>query len=206
MLWWAITLVIIALSLYWLRSVRKMDNRLIIVAAFCTAALFAIFLVDIPIAGGVHLTMTPLVGILAGPSAGALIVFIVNILAAAVGHGGWSMIGANTLVNFTEVVVAWSLFFLLGKIFSHPFLRAAITTFISLACGTAVMVGVILVSGVQGVTQGPDQVLAGLTIIVVVNLVVAVIESVITGFMVVYLNKVRPDILGKLDERLIKNR
>lgn len=194
-IWWLATIIIIGGSLYWLRTVKKMDNRLVIIAAFCIAALFAIFQVEIPIAGGVHLSLTPLVGILTGPAVGCLIVFIVNILSAAIGHGGWSMIGANTLVNATEVAVAFALFWLLKKITASPFSRGAIATFAGLVCGNVVMIAIILISGVQGVSQSPAQILAGLWLIAAINIAVAVIEAVITGFMIAFLQRVRPDIL-----------
>lgn len=195
--WWIAAILIIGISLLWLRSGKKIDSRLITIAAFCTAAVFVIFLFEIPVAGGVHLSMTPLIGILTGPAVGCLIVFIVNILAAAIGHGGWSMIGANLLVNVTEVVVAGALYYLLAKAVKSPFACAATATFAGLVCGNGVMVAIILISGVQGVTQSTDQILAGLSLIVVINLAVAVIESVITGFMVAYLVRVRPDLLNR---------
>jgi cobalt/nickel transport system permease protein len=194
--WWAAAIVLVGISLYLLRSKKGIDSRKITLAAFCTAATFAIFQVEIPVAGGIHLSITPLVGILTGPAVGCLIVFIVNIMNAAIGHGGWSMIGANTLVNITEVVVAFLLFSLLGKITKSPFARAAIATFGGLVCGTIVMVGIILVSGVQGVTQGSATILAGLSLVIAINLAVAVLESMVTGFVVTFLQRVRPDILA----------
>jgi cobalt/nickel transport system permease protein len=194
--WWAATIILIGISLYLLRSGKRTDHRKITIAAFCTASAFAIFQVAIPVAGGVHLNITPLVGILTGPAAGSLIVFVVNIMTAAIGHGGWSMIGANTLVNISEVLVAFSLFSLLGKITKSPFARAAIATFGGLVCGNIVMVGIIIISGVQGVTQSPAQILAGLSLVVAINFAVAVLEAIITGFVVTFIQKVRPDILG----------
>lgn len=101
--WWAVALAIIGTALFILRRYGKADNRKITIAAFCTAAAFVLFQVDIPIAGGVHISLTPLIGILTGPVIGLLIVFITNILSAAIGHGGWGLIGANTLVNFSEI-------------------------------------------------------------------------------------------------------
>jgi cobalt/nickel transport system permease protein len=106
------------------------------------------------------------------------------------------MIGANTLVNISEVLVAFSLFSLLGKITKSPFARAAIATFGGLVCGNIVMVGIIIISGVQGVTQSPAQILAGLSLVVAINFAVAVLEAIITGFVVTFIQKVRPDILG----------
>ncbi|WAC05922.1 MAG: energy-coupling factor ABC transporter permease [Methanoregula sp.] len=197
--WWIAAILIIGGSVLWLRSVKKIDGRLVTLAGFCTAALFVVFLFEIPVAGGVHLSMTPLVGILTGPAVGCLIVFIINILAAAIGHGGWSMIGANVLVNVTEVVVAGALYYLFSKAVKSPFVCAATATFSGLVCGNGVMVAIILISGIQGVTQSADQVLAGLSLLVAINLAVAVIESVITGFMVAYLVHIRPDLLKRRD-------
>jgi hypothetical protein len=49
--------------------------------------------------------------------------------------------------------------------------------------------------GIQGVNQGPEQVLAGLLFIAVINMGVAVIEALMTGLVVSYIGKMRPDLL-----------
>ena len=195
--WWLATIVITAWAVFWLRNVKKIGTRMITIAAFCTAAMFVIFQVEIPIAGGVHLSLTPFVGILIGPAAGALVVLLVNILTAAIGHGGWSIIGANALVNVIEVIVAWALFSGLKNIVRSTFYRAAMVTFVGLCAGNIAMIGIILISGVQGVTQSQEQILYGLLLIAALNLAVAVIESVVTGFMVAFIERTRPDILGE---------
>jgi len=195
--WWLTTIVITACAVFWLRSVKKIETRTITIAAFCTAAMFVIFQVEIPIAGGVHLSLTPFIGILVGPAVGALIVLIVNILTAAIGHGGWSLIGANALVNVIEVLAGWALFYGLKNVVHGTFSRAAIATFTSLCAGNIAMIGIILISGVQGVTQSQEQILYGLLLIAALNLAVAVIESIVTGFMVAFIERTRPDILGE---------
>lgn len=195
--WWVLALSLIGISLYLLRTAKKPDPRRITVAAFCTAAAFAIFQVDIPIAGGVHINLTPLIGILTGPVIGSLIVFITNILSAAIGHGGWGMIGANTLVNFSEVIVAYACFRLLKRWIPGLFPRAGIATLVGLFVGNCVMIAIILVSGIQGVSQGSSQILAGLSLIFAINMGVAVIEAFVTGLVVAYMGRVRPDLLGE---------
>jgi cobalt/nickel transport system permease protein len=194
--WWLLTIAITACAVFWLRKVKKINPRMITIAAFCTAAMFVIFQVEIPVAGGVHISLTPFIGILTGPAVGTLIVLIVNILSASIGHGGWSMIGANALVNVIEVLVAWALFSGLKNCIHGTFSRAAITTFISLCLGNIVMIAIILFSGVQGVTQSQEQILYGLLLIAALNLAVAVVESVVTGFMIAFIERTRPDILG----------
>jgi cobalt/nickel transport system permease protein len=193
--WWAVALAIIGIALVILRRPKKADNRKITIAAFCTAAAFVLFQVDIPVAGGLHISLTPLIGILTGPVIGLLIVFITNILSAAVGHGGWGMIGANTLVNFSEVIVAYGIWRGIKSFLPSVFLRAGIATFCGLVIGNIMMMGIILISGIQGVSQSPEQILAGLSLIAAINIGVAVVEALITALVVSYLGTMRPDLL-----------
>jgi cobalt/nickel transport system permease protein len=195
LVWWIAAVCIVGIALYLLRSKTPLDPRKITIAAFVTAAAFAIFQIQIPIAGGVHLNLTPLVGILAGPVLGTLVVFIVNIFTAAIGHGGWGLIGANVLVNFTEVVVAWLVYRGMKRVTTDLFSQAGVATFAGLFAGNLVMIAIILVSGIQGVNQTTAQILTGLSLIAAVNMGVAVIEALFTGLMVAYIGKVRPDIL-----------
>jgi cobalt/nickel transport system permease protein len=193
--WWAVALAVIGIALFLLRRHGKVDNRRITIAAFCTAAAFVLFQVDIPIAGGVHISLTPLIGILTGPVMGSLIVLIINILSAAIGHGGWGLIGANVLVNLSEVAVAFGTYRGLKKIVPDVFSRAGIATLTGLLCGNVVMIGIVLISGIQGVNQSPQQVLVGLSLIAAINMGVAVIEALMTGLVVSYIGKMRPDML-----------
>ncbi len=197
LVWWAAAIILVGIAIYLIRAEKKPDRRKITLAAFCTAAAFAIFQVSIPIFGGVHLNLTPLIGILAGPAAGSLVVLIINILSSAIGHGGWGLIGANTLVNIVEVVVGYSCFRLLKSTIPAFLPRAGIATIAGLLCGNIAMILIIVISGVQGVNQSPGQILAGLSLIAAVNMGVAVIEAFITGLIVAYIGKVRPDLLGE---------
>ena len=58
------------------------------------------------------------------------------------------------------------------------------------------MIAIILVSGIQGVTQTSLQILTGLSLLAAVNMGVAVVEAFVTGFIVEYIGKVKPDLLG----------
>ena len=193
--WWIVALCLIGIALFLLRSKYKPDPKRITIAAFVTAAAFAIFQVQVPIAGGVHMNLTPLIGILAGPIIGTLIVFIVNILSAAIGHGGWGLVGANVLVNFTEVLVAWLTFRGMKKITTDLFSQAGVATFAGLFTGNLMMIAVILVSGIQGVHQTTAQILTGLSLLAAINMGVAIVEAFFTGLIVAYIGKIRPDIL-----------
>ena len=197
LVWWAAAITLVGIAIYLIRSEKKPDRRKITLAAFCTAAAFAIFQVSLPIFGGVHLNLTPLIGILAGPAAGSLVVLIINILSSAIGHGGWGLIGANTLVNIVEVVVGYSCFRLLKSTVPALLPCAGIATIVGLLCGNIAMILIIVISGVLGVNQSSGQILVGLSLIAAVNMGVAVIEAFITGLIVAYIGKIRPDLLGE---------
>ncbi|MDD1645361.1 MAG: energy-coupling factor ABC transporter permease [Methanomicrobiales archaeon] len=197
LLWWAVALVLLLACLFLLRRHGKLPSRQITVAALCTAAAFAVFQIEIPLFGGIHLNLTPLIGILAGPVIGTIIVFLVNLLSAGLGHGGWGMIGANTLISVAEVAVAALVFTGLRRAGAAPGVGAGIATFVALAVGNAAMVGIIMVSGIQGVTQEGSSLLAGLSLVVLVNMGMAVIEAMVTALMVSFIARARPALLGE---------
>jgi len=193
--WWVIAIIILGLCLYWLKKIKKIDNRTTTLAAMLTAAAFAIFQVNIPLFGGVHMNLTPLIGILSGPAIGGIVVLIVNILSAAIGHGGWGLIGANIIINMAEVTVAYSIYRALGKINLDTFSKAGIGTIAGLLFGNIAMILIILISGIQGVNQDMPNTLYGLSLLAAVNMGVAIIESFMTGYVVSYISRVRPDML-----------
>lgn len=198
-IWWILAIITLGLCLYWLKKIRKIDNKSMTLAAMLTAASFAIFQVSIPLFGGVHMNLTPLIGILAGPAVGSIIVLIVNILSSAIGHGGWGLIGANILVNMTEVMVSYAIYKALGKLNLDTFSRAGIGTLTGLLFGNIAMILIILISGIQGVNQDITTTLYGLSLIAAVNMGVAIIESFITGYVVSYIKRVRPDMVPEVN-------
>ncbi|HTY89765.1 MAG TPA: energy-coupling factor ABC transporter permease [Methanocella sp.] len=195
--WWLLAILVIGVCLIYLRRFKKIDNRQITLAGLCTAASFALFQINIPIAGGVHMNLTPLIGILMGPAIGSIIMLIVNIFSAAIGHGGWGLIGANCLINITELTTAYFIYSWLGRLKFDTFPRAGIATLLGLFLGNLAMIAIILISGVQGVNQSTLDVFYGLLVIAGINMIIAVIEAVVTGYVVSYIQRVRPDILGE---------
>lgn len=196
-LWWFLGLVLIAISLHQLRR-RPFEPARLTLAALCTATVFALFQVEIPILGGVHLSLMPLTGILLGPMLGILAALVANVFSAAVGHGGWTVIGANLLVNTTELVTAYAIFRVTAHGRVSIFARGAGATFLALLAGTLVMIGIVVVSGIQGVHQGGEAIAQSMLLVGAANLAVGAVEAVVTGYLLSYVARVRPDILGLL--------
>ncbi|MGE4284541.1 MAG: energy-coupling factor ABC transporter permease [Clostridia bacterium] len=89
-----------------------------------------------------HLNLTVLAGILAGPWLGFIAVFIVNLILAIIGHGGITVVGLNTLIIGTEVLLGYALFKIVKK-YMKPVAAVSITVIITLLISTGLMVGVV---------------------------------------------------------------
>ena len=175
----------------------RISPRKLAIAAMCTAVGFAVFQVSIPIFGGIHLNLTPMIGILAGPGLGSLSVLIINIFSAAVGHGGWGMIGANTLVNVTEVLVAYYVYRLMRRSMKvDRFLSGLTSGVAALTLSAVLIIGIVVVSGVQDSASTAEETAGNMLLIGVANIVAGVIEGLITGYVVAFIGRTRPDLLA----------
>jgi len=181
--------------------VRKggIETRQIALAGIAAAASLAIFQLNVPVWGGIHVNLTGLVGILAGPLLGALIALVVNIFSAALGHGAVGLLGANTLVNASEAIVAYYAFRTLLRIDWDLFPAGAGASTLGLAAGVVLMGAIIVVSGVNGSALPRADLTVAVAGLVGLNLGVAVVEGILTGFVVRFLASVRPDLVGLAD-------
>lgn len=190
---------VVAIALY-LMSRREASPRKLAVAAMCTSVGFAVFQVSIPLFGGIHLNLTPLIGILAGPGLGSLAALLINIFSAAVGHGGWGMIGANTIVNVTEVCVAYYTYrFLRARLRFDRFTSGLGSAVLALSVSAVAIVAIVAVSGIQDSELTKDEILANMIVIAAVNVAVGVLEGVVTGYVVNFIGRVRPDLLRETE-------
>jgi len=198
--WSVVAGAMIALALFMLRR-TTITTRKLAIAAMCTSVGFAVFMVSIPVFGGVHLNLTPLIGILAGPALGSLSALAINVFGAAVGHGGWGMIGINTIVNVTEVFLGYYAYRLL-RTRADRFVSGLVGTVFALGVSAFLVVLIVTVSGIQDSAATQEQTFDNMAIIAVVNIVVAVIEGLVTAYIVTFIGRVRPDLLADAEKAL----
>jgi len=197
-LWTALGVTLVGVVVYRIRE-GGVEPRQVALAGIAAAASFAIFQLNVPVWGGVHMNLTGLVGILAGPLLGALIALVVNVFSAALGHGAVGLLGANTLVNASEAIVAYYAFRTLLRADWDAFPAGAGAATVALATGAVLMGAIIVVSGVNGSALPRGDLTLAVAGLVGLNLGVAVVEGVLTGFIVQFLAAVRPDLLGLAD-------
>jgi cobalt/nickel transport system permease protein len=197
-LWTTLGVALIGAAVYRIRR-EEIKSHHIALAGIGAAASFAIFQLNIPVWGGIHMNLTGLVGILAGPLLGTLIALVVNIFSAALGHGAVGLLGANTLVNASEAVVAYYVFRTLLRLDWDPLPASTGAATLGLSAGAVLMGAIIVVSGINGSALPRGDLTIAVAGLVGLNLGVAVVEGVLTGFVVQFLVSVRPDLLGVVD-------
>lgn len=193
-LWTVLGVALLGAVTYRVRKGGIKTNQ-IALAGIGAAASFAIFQLNIPVWGGIHMNLTGLVGILAGPLLGALIALVVNIFSAALGHGAVGLLGANVLVNASEAIIAYYAFRTLLRMDWDIFPASASAATIGLSAGAILMGAIIVISGVNGSALPRSDLTIAVAGMVGVNLGVAVVEGLLTGFIVQFLASVRPDLI-----------
>lgn len=194
-IWGLIAAALVALALYKLGGGR-LPTRKMAIAAMCVAVGVVIFQVEIPVFGGLHINLTPLMGILVGPGLGTLVVLVINIFSAAIGHGGWGMIGPNTIVNVVEVLLGFYIYRLcILKFKAGRFVSGFSAASVALAVSALLVVVIVSISGLQDSTQTPEETFANMLFLAAANIVTGIIEGFVTGYIVSFVGRIRPDLL-----------
>ncbi len=200
---WNIVAALILAAAIFLFSRSKPSTRRLAIAAMCTAVGFAVFQIEIPLFGGLHVNLTPFMGILVGPALGTMCVFVINLFSAAVGHGGWGMIGVNTIVNAVEVVIGYYLYRALRVGLSRGrFASAFGATSVALVTSAFLVVVIVAISGIQGADISGERTFASLAIIAVADAATGIAEGVLTGYIVAFIGKIRSDLLSDTERGL----
>jgi cobalt/nickel transport system permease protein len=193
----------LGICLYWLRT-RDLKKFLPLLGTLSAAMLVAMSLEILPLA--YHINLSVVTGILLGPALGFLAAFITNLILAFMGHGGITVIGLNTLLLGCEAILGHSLFFLF-KNRMPVFWRAAIATVLTLFLSTLALIGIVAIShidadllrhaheqGANAAEQGSVSTFAAM--VLVLGSFGWIIEAAITGAVVSFISKVKPDLLG----------
>jgi len=198
-LWNLAAAALLAITIY-LFGRTKPSTRKLAIAAMCIAVGFAVFQIEVPVFGGLHVNLTPFMGIVVGPVLGTLCVFIINLFSAAVGHGGWGMIGMNTMVNMVEVVLGYYLYrFLRVRLSRRRFSSAFGATSVALGVSAVLVVLMVAVSGIQESGLSGEQTLANLSILAIADAATGIAEGVLTGYIVSFIGRIRPDLLDETE-------
>ncbi|BAB75646.1 energy-coupling factor ABC transporter permease [Anabaena sp. FACHB-709] len=184
------------------RSQTAFGIRRAPILGLTTAFIFAAQMINFPVAGGTsgHLLGGTLAAIVLGsPWAGSLCIATVLIIQAVLfADGGITALGANILnMGFIGVWVGWMLTQTLQRLFGGSKAR------LPLAAGIAAAVSVVVAAiacAIELVISGTASI-AVLPAMTGVHILIGIGEGLITGGVLTYLAKARPDLLpGEQEE------
>ena len=139
----AAALIVVLLSLF---MVRRMDlkKKIPMLGMMSAVMLVGMSIEVVPY----HLNLSVITGIVLGPWLALVAAFIVNLLLSLVGHGGVTVVGLNTLVIGSEGVMGYVLFSAFRRVLS-PGASAAAATFTALFMSTCLMLLIVFLGNVD---------------------------------------------------------
>jgi cobalt/nickel transport system permease protein len=171
-------------------GLKKMDYDRMPKVAVLSSSFFVASLIHVPIGpSSVHLVLNGLMGILLGWAAFPAILVALIIQAMLFQYGGFTTIGINTANMAIPAIVCFILFrrFIEGE----SIIKGAVAGFF---CGFIAIALSALCVALSLVGAG-EAFLAPAKVLFLAHLPVMIIEGVITSFTVVFLKKVKPEML-----------
>ncbi len=174
-------------------GLKKMSYEKIPEVAVLSSAFFVASLIHVPIGpSSVHLVLNGLVGVLLGWTSFPSILVALALQALLFQFGGFTSLGVNTFNMAAPAVVSYYLFNFLIRKANH---------FISMLAGfgaglSGVGLGALFVA-IALVTTG-ESFLNVAKLLMIADFPVMIVEGIITSFCVIFLKKVKPEILGEV--------
>jgi cobalt/nickel transport system permease protein len=206
-LWLAGFIVLAVFLIPVLLKIRKQLNM--VPRAAMTVALILVIM-SIPLGLPIHLNLLALAGILVGPLWSLVVAFLANLILALLGHGGLTIVGLNTLILWIQALAGFYLFKFFVKFLKKDGISAGLAAFIGLALSFLFTLFLIAISRVEPgeffhLHEGAEEIghleMSVSTFLKISSpfiLLGIVIESFVTAFVVQFIKKVKPDLLGKL--------
>lgn len=195
-----------ALTWYSLRKINqeKDPQEQVPKAALLTAAFFIGSSIYIPIPPvSVHLVLCGLLGALLGYYAFPSILIGLLLQAILWGHGGITTLGVNALIFGLPALVAHQIFNLRRLRPAKDEKWLGVFGFLAGSLGVVIAVGIFFSLSIIFLPAdlvNPEAERALITTLSVFHLPVAVIEGIFTAMLVVYLRRVKPELLRGLSE------
>jgi len=173
-------------------GLKKMEYEKIPEVAVLTSAFFVASLIHIPIGpSSAHLVLNGLLGLLLGWPVFSAILVGLALQALLFQFGGITSLGVNTFNMAFPAMVSFYLF----RLFNRRYNRYMFI-FSGFLCGVIGILGSALLVAISLVTTGEAFLIAA-KLIVIAHLPVMIIEGGITAAAVIFLNKVKPELLTK---------
>ena len=170
-------------------GLKKMDYDKVAEVGILASAFFVASLINVKIGvSSAHLILNGIIGVLLGWAAFPAILVALILQAVLFQFGGITVLGVNTVIMALPAVICYYLF---SKMVLKSPRMAMIAGFLSGFLGV-LLAGLILAAALIFTQESFTEMVI---LIVTANLPVMVIEGIVTSFCVMFLRKVRPEML-----------
>jgi cobalt/nickel transport system permease protein len=188
--WWAggfAGLAVLLLVAAWRVREEDIPRMGVLTAAFFVGSSIHVPLVVIP--ASVHLILNGLVGVVLGRRAPLAIAVGLTLQYFLLGHGGETTIGINACIIALPALAAWGL---------HPLLRrAGLPAFArGVLLGGGAVAGAVLLNFLALLEGGKEDWRVLAKVILLAHVPIVILEGLMLGVLVSYLEKVKPEMLG----------
>lgn len=171
-------------------GLKKMDMESVPKVGVLSSAFFVATLIHVPIGpSSIHLVLNGLMGVILGWAAFPAIMIALLLQAMLFQYGGFTTLGVNTVNMAVPAVICYYLF--RSLISSEGVKKAAAAGFV---CGF-VSLTLSILGAAASLLLTQKAFLAPIKVVLIAHVPVMVIEGIITAFALVFLKKVRPEIM-----------
>ena len=198
---WIVTIVIMIIGFKKIgKSFEDEDSeKLIPYIGVLAATLFAFQFVNYPVPGGTsgHLVGGTLVGVILGPWAAVIVIFMILVVQSLFGDGGITAIGANTfnmgvICGIVGFYIVKALILILNKTKLEKEKKLTIAT----AIGSYIsIVLAALMAGIEIGLGGAIPMNIAVPAMVFWHLIIGIGEAIISAFIVYFIYKVKPEFI-----------
>ena len=198
---WIITIAVLIFSFKKIGNVFEDEDseKLIPYIGVLAATIFAFQFVNYPVPGGTsgHLVGGTLVGVILGPWAAVIVIFMILVVQALFGDGGITAIGANTFnMGIIGGIVGFYIVKLFVKILNKTNLPKEKKVTISTAIGS--YIAIVLAAFFAGVEIGiggsiPINIIV--PIMIFWHLLIGIGEAIISALIVYFIYKAKPEFI-----------
>jgi cobalt/nickel transport system permease protein len=198
---WIIVITVMILGYFKMgkRFEKEDSDKLVPYIGVLAAVIFAFQFVNYPVPGGTsgHLIGGTLIAVILGPWASVIILFLVLLVQSLFGDGGILALGANAFnMGIIGGIIGFYIVVFIIKMLNKTSLKKDIKITIGTAIGSYLAIILAsLICGVELSLSGAVPIEIAIPAMVYWHLLIGVGEAIISGLIVFYIYKVKPDFI-----------
>jgi cobalt/nickel transport system permease protein len=198
---WLIVIAVMIIGYFKMGKIfeKEDSDKLVPYIGVLAAVIFAFQFVNYPVPGGTsgHLIGGTLIAVILGPWASVIILFLVLIVQSLFGDGGILALGANAFnMGIIGGIIGFYIVVFIVKVLNKTSFKKEIKITISTAIGSYIAIVLAsLICGIELSLAGAVPLGIAIPAMVYWHLLIGIGEAIISGLIIFYIYKVKPDFI-----------